>query len=97
VSAYSQVYQTPEMNFDNFWIIRLNSAGENLWSRIWGGPDNDDPVSMIRTSDGGIVAVGFIDAVSWPLDKIPGPSDFYVIKMTDTQALFLPCVYRDFR
>jgi len=97
VSAYSQVYQTPEMNFDNFWIMRLNSAGEDLWSRIWGGPDNDDPVSMIRTSDGGIVAVGFMDAVSWPLDKIPGPSDFYVIKMTDTQALFLPCVFRDFR
>ncbi len=83
VAAYSQAHQTPEMNFDNFWLVRLNSAGEILWSRTWGGPDNDDPISIILTSDGSIVFAGFKDAVSWPLDKIPGPSNFYVIKMLD--------------
>jgi len=83
VAAYSQVYQTPEMNFDNFWVIGLSSAGDMLWSRTWGGPDNDDPVSAILTSDGGVVLAGFRDAVSWPLDMIPGPADFDVIKMTD--------------
>jgi hypothetical protein len=98
VAAYSQVYQTPEMNFDNFWMIRLNSSGEILWSRTWGSPDNDDPESIILTSDGGVVLAGFIDAKSWPLDQIPGPADFYVLKTTyDTVRVFLPCVLRDFR
>jgi hypothetical protein len=91
VAAYSQVYQTPEMNFDNFWMVRLNSAGEILWSRTWGGPQNDDILSVILTSDGGVVLAGFRDAVSWPLDEIPGPSDVYVIKMMDAQLVFLPC------
>lgn len=95
VSAYTQAYQTPEMDFDNFWLMRLNSAGDILWSRIWGGPENDDPVSVIRTSDGAIVVAGFKDAVSWPIQEIPGPSDVYVIKLTDAQTLFLPCVFRD--
>jgi len=96
VAAYSQVYQTPEINFDNFWMIRLNSSGEILWSRTWGGPDNDDPESIILTSDGGVVLVGFIDAKSWPLDQIPGPADFYVLKTTyDIARPFLPCVLRD--
>ena len=98
VAAYSQVHQTPEMNFDNFWMIRLNSTGEILWSRTWGGPDNDDPVSIILTSDGGVVLAGFIDAKSWPLDQIPGPADFYVLKTTyDIVQLFLPCVLQDSR
>jgi len=96
VAAYSQVYQTPEMNFDNFWMIRLNSSGEILWSRTWGGPDNDDPVSIILTSDGRVVLAGFKDAKSWPLDQIPGPADFYVLKTTyNNIQLFLPCVLLD--
>ena len=82
VAAYSQVYQTPELNFDNFWLIRLNSAGEILWSYTWGGPDNDDPLSIILTSDGRVVLAGFINAVSWPPRQIPGPADFYVLKTT---------------
>ncbi len=98
VVAYSQAYQTPEMNFDNFWLIRLNSAGEILRSYTWGGPDNDDPLSVILTSDGNLVLAGFINAVSWPPDQIPGPADFYVIKTTsDATRLFLPLVLRDSR
>jgi len=42
------------------------------------------------------VLAGFIDAKSWPLDQIPGPADFYVLKTTyDIVQLFLPCVLRD--
>lgn len=98
VTAYSQAYQTPEMNFDNFWLIRLNSTGEILRSYTWGGPDNDDPLSIIPTSDGNLVLAGFKDAISWPPDQIPGPSDFYVIKTIpgDTR-LFLPCVLQTLR
>jgi len=83
VAAYSQVEQTSQMNFDNFWMVRLSSTGETLGSRLWGGPDNDDAYSVILTADGGIVLAGFRDAVSWPLTAVPGPSNFYVIKTTD--------------
>ncbi|MBC7259773.1 MAG: hypothetical protein H5T65_11045 [Chloroflexi bacterium] len=96
VAAYSQVEQTAEMKFDNFWMLRLDSAGEMLWSRTWGGPDNDDLRSVVLTADGGVVLAGFKDAVSWPLDRIPGPADFYVIKTTaGDRRTFLPCVLRN--
>ena len=91
VAAYSQVEQTPAMNFDNFWVVRLNSTGETLWSRLWGGPDNDDAYAVTLTSDGGFALAGFRNAVSWPLNAIPGPSDFYVIKIADADPReFLP-------
>lgn len=94
VAGYSQAYQTPEMNFDNFCMLRLDGNGDVLWTRLWGGPDNDDAYSVIPTSDGGFVLAGFRDAVSWPLNAIPGPADFYVIKTTaiHNARIFLPCV-----
>jgi hypothetical protein len=96
VAAYSQVEQTSQMNFDNFWMLWLNSAGEMLWSRTWGGPGNDDLRSVILTADGGVVLAGFRDSVSWPPDRIPGPADFYVIKTTaNDRRTFLPCVIRN--
>lgn len=99
VAAYSQVYQSPEMNFDNFCMLRLDSGGAVLWTRSWGGPDNDDAYSVIPTSDGGFLLAGFRDAVSWPLNEIPGPADFYIVKTTDANGarVFLPCVLSDSR
>lgn len=94
VAAYSQVYQTPEMNFDNFCMLRLDAKGDVLWTQAWGGPDNDDAYSVIPSADGEFILAGFRDAVSWPLNAIPGPSDFYVIKTTATNnaKVFLPCL-----
>lgn len=46
-----------------------------------GGPGNDDLESIIGTSNGGPILVGFKNAVCWPLTAIPGPSDLYAIKI----------------
>ncbi len=87
LAAYSQIGATPQMDFDNFWLMKLSSLGDTLWVRKWGGPDNDDMFSVIPTSDGGIIAVGWRDAnsVPWKGD-IPGPADVWVIK-TDDEGL----------
>jgi len=97
VVGYSQVYQTPEMNFDNFCLLRLDGKGNVLWTQFWGGPDNDDARSVIPSADGGFILAGFRDAVSWPLNAIPGPSDFYVIKTTaiNNTKTFLPCITKN--
>ncbi|MGC8916735.1 MAG: hypothetical protein ACP5NF_07135 [Thermoanaerobaculum sp.] len=81
VAAYSQVYQTPEMDFDNFWMLRLNRTGGVVWSSEWGGPDNDDLRAVTLCTDGGVVLAGFKDSVSWPLTAFPGPADVYVSRV----------------
>ncbi len=79
LAAYSQSYQTPQMNFDNLWLLRLNDVCDTVWTRWWGGPLNDDPASIIPTSDGGIIIAGWRDANSWDSLTL-GPADFWVIK-----------------
>lgn len=83
VGGYSQVIQTADMNYDNFWLARLDGTGELLGSLTWGGPDNDDIYDLTLTRDGGVVLAGFADAVSWPLSAIPGPADFYVARLVE--------------
>ena len=96
IAAYSQIYQTPSMNYDNFWMLRLSDKGDVLWTRLWGGPHNDDARALTPTLDGGFVLAGFRDAVSWPLDEIPGPADFYLVKTTaNAQRTFLPLGFGD--
>uniref|UniRef100_A0A7V1EH15 Bulb-type lectin domain-containing protein n=1 Tax=candidate division WOR-3 bacterium TaxID=2052148 RepID=A0A7V1EH15_UNCW3 len=58
LAAYSQTYTPPGMGYDNLWLLRLNDNGDTVWTRWWGGPLNDDPASIISTSDGGIIIAG---------------------------------------
>jgi hypothetical protein len=82
LAAYSQGVQTPEMNYDNWWLLRLTGTGDTLWTKWWGWPLNDDPYSIIPTSDGGIVIAGWKDANSNPFYSLSlGNADISVVKV----------------
>ncbi|HOL35842.1 MAG TPA: hypothetical protein PK303_07465 [bacterium] len=81
VVGYSQVHQSEQMNFDNFAVNVVDKNGNVLDHKEWGFQDNDDLYGIIRLGFDTVVIVGFKNAVSWPLTKIPGNSDIYLIKM----------------
>ncbi|MGC8804577.1 MAG: hypothetical protein ACP5JO_06670 [Candidatus Ratteibacteria bacterium] len=81
VVGYSQVHQSEQMNFDNFAVNVLDKNGNVLANREWGFQDNDDLYGIIKLGSDTVMIVGFKNAVSWPLTKIPGNSDIYLIKM----------------
>lgn len=81
VVGYSQIEKDSKKDFDNFVILKLDSTGNVVWKKEWGGKDNDDLYSVIMLDSQTIVAAGFINAVSWPLTKVPGNSDVYMIKL----------------
>ena len=86
VGGFTQSFQTPEKNFDNPWVLKLNQYGDTLWNKIWGGPENDGITAIIPTSDGSIISAGYYDLVSWPLNEFPGNSNYYILKLSDTLA-----------
>ena len=43
---------------DQFWVFRVDSMGNVLWNQIYGGLGNDEPKSIIQTSDGGFAVAG---------------------------------------
>ena len=46
----------------DFWIVKINSNGDILWSKTYGGTDGDYPSSIVNTSDGGYVITGYTES-----------------------------------
>ena len=56
------------------YLIKTNSAGDTLWTRVWGGPDGDRLIFVQPTSDGNYIATGYINTIGL------GLSDVYLVK-----------------
>jgi len=61
------------------WVIKLDSQGNTLWDKTFGGRDNDGAYSVIQTTDGGYMVIGYTTS------KGAGKADVWVIKL-DSQG-----------
>jgi hypothetical protein len=56
------------------YLIKTDALGDTMWTRTYGGPDNDRGNSVARTDDGGYVIAGYT------LSFGAGESDVYLLK-----------------
>lgn len=52
------------LSLPDMWILKLDSEGDTLWTRRYGGTDNEHCYSTKQTSDGGYIAVGKCESFS---------------------------------
>ncbi|MFI5220714.1 MAG: T9SS type A sorting domain-containing protein [Bacteroidia bacterium] len=63
-------------SFDcQFYLIRVNSSGDTIWTRMFGGVYDDAASAVIQTNDGNFVLAGFAD------ENSPSGSDAYIVKI----------------
>ncbi|WP_128755209.1 T9SS C-terminal target domain-containing protein [Aquimarina sediminis] len=65
----------------DFWIIKLSASGNLVWETNIGGNKDDILESIIQTSDGGYVAVGFTSSDGF---DVSGQSDAWIIKLDES-------------
>jgi uncharacterized delta-60 repeat protein len=58
----------------DFWLVRTNANGDSLWSRTFGGTDNDRCGSVQQTTDGGYILGGYTASYG------AGDWDFWLVK-----------------
>lgn len=63
----------------DYWVVRLNTDGDSLWTRTYGGAGDQECESICQTSDGGFALLG---ATSFAETDT---SDFWLIR-TDPQG-----------
>ncbi|MGB3946650.1 MAG: T9SS type A sorting domain-containing protein [Bacteroidia bacterium] len=59
---------------EDMYVVKLNANGDTLWTKTYGGTEQDEAKSIIQTSDGGYLLTGFSKSLGEP------NGDIYTIK-----------------
>ena len=65
----------------NFWLLRVDSEGNPLWNKTYGGDGNDEALSVVECNDGGFAATGYkYNFTRFGEEGTPGSYDMWLIK-----------------
>ena len=74
---------------DDFWLIKINSNGELLWEKNYGGSDQDRPASIIKNETGGYFLLGETYSMDGDVSIMKGWSDYWVFEIdSDGQIIW---------
>jgi hypothetical protein len=68
-------------SFD-FWLMKFSSDDTLLWSKTFGGSDDDRGYDITTTSEGGFALLGFSKSTDGDVFKNAGNQDFWILKIT---------------
>ena len=69
-------------NYD-YWVIKLNSTGDILWEKSFGGTGIDQSRSVVKTEDNGYIIAGNSFSEDIDVEGNYGSSDFWLVKIDD--------------
>ncbi|MEO9893644.1 hypothetical protein [Aurantibacter sp.] len=71
----------------DFWIVKVDSAGDFVWERAYGGTGIDRAYDIVNTSDGGYAITGHTLSDDLDVSENNGESDIWLIKLNDNGEL----------
>jgi hypothetical protein len=73
----------------DYWLVRLDAAGNKLWERTFGGTDADIVQGLRQTPDGNVLVAGDSSSLPGPGKRSPhyGFSDYWVLQLNSAGAL----------
>jgi uncharacterized surface protein with fasciclin (FAS1) repeats len=74
----------------DYWLVRVDGHGNKLWDKTLGGIDHDKPLDVILTAEGDYLLAGqsWSNASGDKSEDSRGGSDYWIIKVVETQAPF---------
>ncbi len=64
-----------------YWCHKLDSNGNTIWRRYFGGSSNDRSFDVVQSNDGGFVVTGLSESSDFDISNSNGSYDYWVIKL----------------
>jgi gliding motility-associated-like protein len=74
-------------NKQDYWLVKLDAAGNKIWDKCYGGPDHDFPNDIAITADGGFAVTGYTLQNGLDVTGHKGKRDIWVILTNITGTL----------
>ena len=68
----------------DFWLLKLNSDGDSLWTKCLGGTDDDRASDIITAFDGNYVVTGFSSSTDGDVSGNDGSNYCWTVKINST-------------
>ena len=68
----------------DYWVVKIDSMGNKLWEKSFGGSGTDQSYSMQQTRDSGFIITGYSNSINGDVTGNHGGYDCWVIKLNDT-------------
>lgn len=74
-------------NRQDYWLVKLDAAGNKVWDKCYGGPDHDFPNDLTVTADGGFAVTGYTLQNGLDVTGHKGKRDIWIIRTSNTGTL----------
>jgi hypothetical protein len=68
-------------NYTDIWILKINSVGNIVWNKTYGGNFNDHGGSIIPLSDGSFIFSGYSNSTIGDITSNQGGFDYWIVKI----------------
>ncbi len=75
-----------QKNYD-VWLLALDANGNKMFSKIYGGSQNDVSYSMTKGADGSLTLAGYTTSTDGDVSGAKGSQDYWVINVNQTGKL----------
>ncbi len=74
-------FENPEHGVGEFWCHKLDANGTIIWSRYFGGTNNDRSYAVLETSNHHFILAGSSESTDFDITNSKGSYDFWVVKL----------------
>ncbi|OFY36137.1 MAG: hypothetical protein A2W91_04955 [Bacteroidetes bacterium GWF2_38_335] len=67
----------------DYWILKLNEFGDTIWTKSYGGSNDDYSYSIQQTTDGGYIVAGYSNSNDGDVFGNHGNNDYWVLKLDE--------------
>lgn len=89
IASHIGIDESEPLNSTEFWVVKLDTSGNLLWQKSYGGNGSESANSIISTTDGGLAVAGYSNSNpdSGDVTGNHGLADFWILKLEGNKEL----------